>query len=197
MRVDRSYRRDDCDEPSDRYRLYELAGAGHMNTRYPPYSENAMWQIDPTGTAGEVPKDAAMNSLPHGEMFAAGLDHLVRWVAEGVVPPRAARIETGADGLFVKDQYGNSRGGVRCAQMDVPRNQYVSNPGTNPDGTPAFGVVGIEEPLPIATLKEMYRDHADYVERFSRRVDELVGEGWLLPADADEMRAEAERAAVP
>jgi hypothetical protein len=197
MRVDRGYRRDDSDDPTDRYRLYELAGAGHMNTRFPPYSENATWQMDPTGTAGAVPTDATMNSLPHGEMFSAGLDHLVRWVAEGEAPPRATRIETGADGLFVKDQYGNSRGGVRCAQMDVPRNRYESNPGTNPDGTPAFGVVGIEVALPSETLKEMYRDHTEYVERFSRRVDELVSEGWLLPADAAEMRAEAEAAPVP
>jgi hypothetical protein len=197
MRVGRGYRREDSDERTDRYRLYELAGAGHMNTRFPPYSENATWQMDPTGTAGAVPPDAIMNSLPHGEMFSAGLDHLVRWVAEGETPPRAARIETGVDGLFVKDQFGNSRGGVRCAQMDVPRNRYESNPGTNPDGTPAFGVVGIEEPLPSETLKEMYRDHQDYVDRFSRRVDELISEGWLLPADASEMRAEAEGAPVP
>jgi hypothetical protein len=197
MRVDRGYRREDSDEPTDRYRLYELAGAGHMNTRFPPYSENATWQMDPTGTAGAVPPDALMNSLPHGEMFSAGLDHLVRWVAEGEVPPRAARIETGADGMFVKDQYGNSRGGVRCAQMDVPRNRYESNPGTNPDGTPAFGVVGIEVPLPSETLKGMYRDHKEYVERFARRVDELINEGWLLPADAAEMRDEAEEAPCP
>jgi hypothetical protein len=197
MRVDRGYRRGDSDDPTDRYRLYELAGAGHMNTRFPPYSENATWQMDPTGTAGVVSPDAIMNSLPHGEMFAAGLDHLVRWVAEGETPPRADRIETGADGLFVKDQFGNSRGGVRCAQMDVPRNRYLSNPGTNDDGTPAFGVVGIEEPLPSETLKELYRDHQDYVDRFSRRVDELISEGWLLSADASEMRAEAEGAPVP
>ena len=168
-----------------------------MNTRFPPYSETATWQMDPTGTAGAVPADAIMNSLPHGEMFAVSLDHLVRWVGDGVLPPRAARIETGDDGLFVKDESGNSRGGVRCAQMDVPRNRYFPNPGTNPDGTPAFGVVGIEEPLPSETLKAMYRDHQDYVDRFNRRVDELVSEGWLLPADADEMRVEAESAPVP
>jgi hypothetical protein len=197
MRVGRGYRRDDSDDATDRYRLYELAGAGHMNTRFPPYSENATWQMDPTGTAGAVPPDAIMNSLPHGEMFSVGLDHLVQWVSEGAVPPRASRIETGADGLFVKDECGNSRGGVRCAQMDVPRNRYAANPGTNPDGTPAFGVVGTEEPLPGETLKEMYRDHSDYVDRFSRRVDELIAQGWLLPADADEMRTEAEGASVP
>jgi len=43
----------------------------------------------------------------------------------------------------------------------------------------------------------MYRDHRDYVDRFNRRVDELIAEGWLLPADAEEMRSEAEGAAVP
>jgi Alpha/beta hydrolase domain len=197
MRTDRGYRRDDSDDPTDRYRLYELAGAGHMNTRFPPYSDNATWQIDPTGTAGAVPAGAIMNSLPHGEMFSACLDHLIRWAVTGVVPPRAARIDTGEDGLFVKDDFGNSRGGVRCAQMNVPRNRYMPNPGMNPDGTPAFGVVGIEEPLRSETLKDMYRDHQDYVERFSRSVDDLINEGWLLPADADEMRAEAEAAPVP
>jgi hypothetical protein len=196
MRVDRSYRRDDSDNPDDRYRLYELAGAGHMGTRYPPYSENQMWQIDPTGTAGNVAPDAVMNSLPHDELFAMGLDHLVQWLANGVVPPRASRIEIGADELFVKDEHGNSRGGVRCAQMDVPIKRYVANPGTNDDGTPAFGVVGIEEPLSGEVLKELYRDHADYVRRFNLRLDELIAEGWLLPDDASEMRSEAESASV-
>jgi len=197
MRVDRGYRRDDSDAPDDRYRLYELAGVGHMDTRHPPYSENRTWQIDPTGTAGVVPPDATMNSLPHGELFAMGLDHLVQWVRVDVPPPRAARIETGDDGLFVKDDWGNSCGGVRCVQMDVPAKRYLPNPGTNDDGTPAFGVVGIEEPLSPQTLKTMYRDHSDYVKRYRRRLNELIGEGWLLSADVDEMLAEADRANVP
>ena len=196
-REGRAYRRDDSDDPGDRYRLYELAGVGHMGTRYPPYSDNAMWQNDPLGTAGSVPKDAAMNSLPHDELFSMGLHHLVRWVAAGETPPRAARIQVGPDGLFAQDEHGNSLGGVRCAQMDVPRLRYQPNPGVQEDGTPAFGVVGIEEPLPAETLRRLYRDHADYVEKFERRLDELVAEGWFLAEDAREMRAEAENADVP
>ena len=196
-REGRAYRRDDSDDPGDRYRLYELAGVGHMGTRYPPYSDNAMWQNDPLGTAGSVPEDAAMNSLPHGELFSMGLHHLVRWVAAGETPPRAARIQVGPDGLFAQDEHGNSRGGVRCAQMDVPRLRYQPNPGVQEDGTPAFGVVGIEEPLPAETLRRLYRDHADYVEKFERRLDELVAQGWFLAEDADEMRAEAEKADIP
>jgi len=80
----------------------------------------------------------------------------------------------------------------------VPRLRYLSTPGFKEDGTtPAFGVVGIEEPLPDDVLARLYRDHADYVERFSRRVDELVAERWLLAEDADEMRKEAVDAPVP
>ena len=196
-REGRPYRRDDSDDPGDRYRLYELAGVGHMGTRYPPYNDNATWQNDPVGTAGRVPEHAAMNSLPHNELFSVGLDHLVRWVAADEAPPRAERIEVGPDGLFVTDEHGHSVGGVRCAQMDVPRMRYQPNPGVQEDGTPAFGVVGTEEPLPAGTLERLYRDHADYVERFERRLDELVAERWLLSEDADEMRAEAEKADVP
>jgi hypothetical protein len=35
------------------------------------------------------------------------------------------------------------------------------------------------------------------VERFNRRLDELITEGWFLADDADEMRAEAEKAQIP
>jgi hypothetical protein len=196
-REGRTYRREDGDEPGDRYRLYELAGVAHMGTRYPPYSDNAMWQNDPLGTAGSVPKGASMNSLPHGELFSMALHHLVRWVDGDVSPPRAERIETGPDGLFVKDEQGNSRGGVRCAQMDVPRLRYLPNPGVGEDEVPAFGVVGIESALPPERLKELYRDHADYVARFNRRLDELIAQGWFLAEDADEMRREADHADMP
>jgi hypothetical protein len=195
-REGRAYRREDGDDPNDRYRLYELAGVGHMGTRYPPYNDNAMWQNDPIGTAGSIPKDADMNSLPHDELFAMGLHHLVQWVAGRATPPRADRIEVGPDGLFVKDECGNSRGGVRCAQMDVPRLRYQSNPGVKEDGTPTFGVVGIEEPLPPETLRRLYRDHADYVDRFNHRLEELIAQGWFLAEDADDMRTEAEQAKI-
>jgi hypothetical protein len=190
----RQYRRPDSDEPGDRYRLYELAGVAHMGTRYPPYNDPAVWQLAPT--AGAVPLDVRMNSLPHNELFSMSLHHLVQWVADGITPPRAARIEVGADGFFAADEHGNSRGGIRCVQMDVPTARYYPNP-HNEDGTPAFGVVGTEEPFDRAQLGRLYADHGDYVERFNRRLDELIGEGWFLAEDSAELRAEAEAAPVP
>jgi hypothetical protein len=103
----------------------------------------------------------------------------------------------GPKGLFTRDECGNTRGGVRCVQMDVPRLRYYSNPGEQEDGMPAFGVVGVEEPLPEDTLSRLYRDHDDYVDRFNRRLDELVEEGWLLTQDAEAMRAEANGVVAP
>jgi hypothetical protein len=38
------YRRDDSDDPGDRYRLYELAGAPHMGTRVAPFDDASLWQ---------------------------------------------------------------------------------------------------------------------------------------------------------
>lgn len=193
-REGRKYRRDDSDDPGDRYRLYELAGMPHMGTRYPPYDNPAQWQQ--VVTAGRVPTDVVMNSLPHGELFSMGLHHLVQWVTAGVTPPRAPRIEIGPDGYVAKDEHGNSRGGVRCVHLDVPRATYFPNPPST-DGKPAFGVVGTEQAFDHEKLRQLYSDHADYVERFNRRLDELIGEGWFLAEDAGDLRKEAEEADVP
>jgi hypothetical protein len=192
--IERRYRREDSDDPADRFRLYELAGVAHMGTRYAPYNDPTWWQA--TQTAGLVPLGARMNSLPHNELFGMAMHHLVRWVGDGVAPPRADRIEVAADGFFAKDEYGNSLGGVRCVPMDVPIARYYANP-RNDDGTPAFGVVGTEEPFTREELSTIYRDHFDYVERVNRRLDDLVADGWFLPDDAVELRADAEKAQVP
>jgi hypothetical protein len=132
-----------------------------------------------------------MNNLPHNEMFNMALNHLVLWVAQGAVPPRADRIEVGADGNgFAKDEHGNSRGGVRCVQMDVPHVTSVPNP-RNADGSLLFGTFGFEVPFDQATMQKLYGTPAVYVERFNRRLEELIRQGWFLGADATNMRDEA------
>lgn len=184
--ANRRYRREDSDEPGDRFRLYELAGTGHMGTRYPMFNMPANWK----DVLGE-PDGVIMNSLPHDEQFSMGLHHLVQWVTRGVAPPRAPRLEVAADGRYIaKDEHGNSRGGIRSPQMDVPRATYHPNP-INPDGTPKRGVVGIEVPFPLAKMRTLYGTSANYVQRFNRRLDELIREGWLLAEDAPALRAEA------
>ncbi len=182
----RKYRRPDSDDPNDRFRLYELAATGHMGTRYAPHNSPDNWKSVLGDTTGAI-----MNSMPHGEQFSMGLHHLVQWVAKGVTPPRAPRLDVAAGGRYLaKDVRGNTRGGIRAPQTDVPRAMYLPNP-VNADGTPKRGVVGLDVPFDAAKMRALYGTPANYVRRFNRRLDELIAQGWFLAADAPAMRAEA------
>ena len=80
---------------------------------------------------------------------------------------------------------GNSRGGVRCAQVDVPHVTYHADP---VDGQ---AVVGTETAFAAAKLRQLYQTPANYAQRFNARLDELIGQGWFLTEDAQGMRDEA------
>ena len=130
----RTYRREDSDEPDDRYRLYELAGVPHMGTRDAPFNDVALWQANFPGQPNI--NFARMNSLPHFELFQMALHHLVQWVTNGTAPPRAERLKDRHDGWFAQDEHQNTRGGVRTVQLDVPHSTYRANP-LNADRTPS------------------------------------------------------------
>ena len=188
-RSGRRYRREDSDNPGDRYRLYELAGVPHMGTRVPPYDDRSLWEAQ-MASEPDVILGPKMNSLPHFELFSMCLHHLVEWVAHGIVPPRAERLEVGPDGYFVKDEHGNTVGGVRCVQLDVPHSTYLPNP-LNRDGTPSYLTVGNEMPFDIPKLQALYGSANNYISRFDRRLADLIDEGWLLSDDAASMQSEA------
>jgi hypothetical protein len=179
----RPYRRDDSDHPTDRFRLYELAGVPHMGTRYPPFNDVELWR----GMDREhYTNESVMNSLPHNELFNMALHHLVEWVRAGTTPPRAPRLELAPDSSFVVDEHGNTSGGVRCVQMDVPRARYFPNV-PNQDGTLSHSTVGTEESFSTAKLRSLYGNAASYRERFEARRDEVIAEGWLLDDDGEYM----------
>ncbi len=190
----RRYRREDSDRPGDHFRLYELAGVPHMGTRHAPYNDVSLWKAN--FADDDVTFGPKMNSLPHFELFNTGLHHLVEWVANGTVPPRAGRLEVGPDGYFAKDEHGNTKGGVRSAQLDVPHSTYRPNP-IHPDGSFSYLTIGSDEPFDAAKLRKLYRDASDYTERFERRLDELVAEGWFLAEDTEDLRREARQLEIP
>lgn len=185
----RAYRRPDSDEPGDRFRLYELAGLGHTSTQHPPFDDLKFLEevLDLT-----IPEGFGMSTLPFNELFQMALDHLIRWVADGVAPPRADRLEDEVGGRFAEDEHGNTKGGVRCAPMDVPRARYVSNV-VNDDGTRSFGGNGFMAPFDAGKLRDLYGDRATYLAQVAARLDELVDQGWFLADDAEVVRADAEK----
>jgi hypothetical protein len=161
-----SVRRPDADEPDDRYRLWEVAGAAHQQ------------QVSGCEHGG--------TTFPYRYFAEAGAAALFRWVEDGTAPMRADRIETERVGTvsdIARDDVGNALGGVRSPYVDVPLASYAPSdvPG------PLCALAGVETPLPADELADRYPDLLAYVEAFQASLDETVADGFLLAADVDEI----------
>lgn len=182
------YRRPDTDEKGNQYRLYEMAGMPHNDSREnPTYTPN--------------PCDKPVTRFPDGAMMAMGLDHLIQWVDKGKVPPRAERIVV-ENGAIALDDHGNAKGGVRNTYVDVPVAKYgVPNTATadkanvtiNGQQTAAFycSIAGYEIPLPADKITAMYKIHKDYEKKVDERLKQLTKDGWFLPMYAKQVLTDA------
>jgi hypothetical protein len=193
------YRRPDGDAPGDQFRIYEVAGMAHIDSRTNPiYTPN--------------PCKYAMSQFPMGMGLAAGLDRLIQWVDKGKTPPRADYVavdnNTANDGsILALDGNGNPKGGVRNTHVDVPAYRYVSPnepmepPIPNPSpavaaqgpGGPALfcGIASSQFPLSADQMKALYRNKRDYQRRVEQRANELIKQGWLSSVYKDLILADA------
>jgi hypothetical protein len=184
-----AYRRPDSDEPGNRFRLYEVAGMPHNNSRESPGFQND-------------PCTLPVTDFPAGAFTALALNHLVQWIDKGTVPPRAPYIEvdrdvTGDGSHLALDQHGNAKGGIRNVWVDVPiAANGVMGKGKTTATDRLCLLAGTKVPLPEATLKTLYRGKADYVSRVERRLKELVSAGWFLPEYVDAVLADAKAATM-
>ena len=160
-----AYRRPDSDEPPNLFRIYEVPGMSHNDSRDQPP------EVFP-GCVGPLSR------FPYGAMTFMALQHLIDWSLEGTTPPRAEYIEVnaGPPRAIVFDQFGNARGGVRTPHLDVPIYRYVA-PNVNVPGT-LCNQTGRQERLADEVLRELYPSEGQYVSAFNIRLMELVREGW-------------------
>ncbi len=176
-----AYRRPDSDTPGNRFRIYEVAGMPHNNSR-----DNPAFRNDPCTLPVTV--------FPAGAFAAVGLDHLIEWIAHGKTPPHAPYIavdqDAGNDGSrLVLDEFGNAKGGVRNVWVDVPIATYgVFGKGKTPATDRLCQLAGTQVPLPDATLRKLYGNKDEYAGRVTRRLTELISDGWFLPEYADLVR---------
>jgi Alpha/beta hydrolase domain len=175
------------------FRLWELAGSGHVGE----YGRSFTWPPDPT-TPGDPCTDR-INSAPAFALGKAATAALARWATIGVAPPSAPRIELGdpsAPDPVARDQYGNALGGIRYSHLEVPIARVDGLPNTAPAGAPGFqGFIctlsGRTLPFSDAQLDELYPTPGHYVSRFAKATDRAVDAGFLLPEDADVLKAAA------
>ena len=182
-----THRRADGDAPGDQFRLYEMAGMPHNDSREnPTYSPN--------------PCKLPVTQFPVGSMMAMGLHHVVQWVDTGTLPPRAERMVV-ENGAIVMDANGNARGGVRNPYVDVPAATYGApnsadpKPGTRDDFY--CSIAGYETPLSADQLHSLHKDSAAYRSKVKQRLAELTKAGWFLPVYAGQVTGDAEKVRIP
>jgi len=180
-----AFQRADSDDPANRYRLYEVAGMAHANSRETPtYVPN--------------PCMLPVSDFPWGAMAAMGLNHLIAWADEGVVPPHAEPLQfdndTTNDGSRLSlDTHGNVKGGVRNTYVDVPAAAYgVPNSGLTSAAQFNCSIAGWRIAYDQQTLNALYKNKGSYISAVERRLMELVREGWMLPEYTDDVRADAQ-----
>ena len=182
-----THRRPDGDAAGDQFRLYEVAGMPHNDSR-----ENPTYSPDPC----KMPS----TTFPVGAMMAVGLHHLVAWVDKGTVPPRGEKIVV-ENGAIAMDANGNARGGVRNTYVDVPVAKYgVPNaadpkPGTRDDFY--CGIGGYQVAISGDQLQTLHTDAATYRNKVSQRLAELTKAGWFLPEYAGQVTGDAQKVQIP
>jgi hypothetical protein len=186
-------RRPDSDVPGDRYRHYEVAGAGHASPDELYYSARPEDIVKagrsvPPLSCNEGPRSRL--SMSHATMaFLRNLDAWVRWK---VPPPHAAPIQV-EDGAPVLDEFGNVVGGVRSPYVDVPTATWFGSA----TGASFCFIAGWERPFDEATLRALYPTHGNYVGKVIRSTAQLVKARFLTPIDGLKIIREAARAEVP
>lgn len=191
-------RREDSDTPQDRYRLYEVAGASHLDRQpyrfIPVIAEQRRTGGGATPVTSVWPWNYAcaeafpMNSFPQYYLLAGALSNLDEWVRNGAPPPRAERIAirgTGAQAAVALDRFKNAVGGVRTPWVDVPVAEYRPNRGPS-QCTANSSVIAFD----YATLDATYGSYSNYQKKALEAVDRLIKERWVTAEDGAKIRAE-------
>ena len=159
-----------------RLRVWEVAGTAHAD-RYL------------VGTIGEsIGCPTPINAGPGHFVVSAALAALTRWVADGVAPPRAPRLEINGT-AYARDQFGNVKGGIRTPLVDVPVDTLSGESG---GGSVACLLFGTTKPLTAAQLSARYPSRAKYLAEYRAAADRAIKAGFVLPADRAELLAAAD-----
>lgn len=206
----RAVLRPDADGPDDLYRLYQVAGTGHVTGRR-ELTTNRL-QMQERGWPAQLREVNEQQSDGRMDLVARAVFHAVdRWVADRIEPPvvpaRFGYADPGSDDLrgvmpeslpLARDGDGNVLGGIRTPWVEVPTAAYL------PHSTPVSGrcvpaphapyadpamladLVAHMKPFPAAELTRRYGHRDSYLRRLETAAHAAVQAGWLLGPDLPE-----------
>jgi hypothetical protein len=186
------------------FRLWEVAGAAHTDL-YTASDKGSLDQGDDPSLADVIAtKEVVPPLLICGENVNDGSAHWVTraalaamndWISTGVAAPSAPYLEVNADGTgFELDSLGNVKGGIRTPFVDAPV-ATLSGLGQPPGGL--CGLFGTTVLFNEVQLAELYRDKQAYIDAIDASANSARDAGFLVPADAELIKARARTSPLP
>jgi hypothetical protein len=176
---------------TERLRTWEVAGTAHADQHILEF--NAEKRVE---GGGGVSCEGA-NDGPKHFVIKAALHALDAWMRDGTAPPKGEPLATDEGGAPVRDEHGNTLGGVRTPDVDVPIATLTGDPPAGGGGGVWCFLFGSTTSFTAEKLLQLYPTHADYVDQVTAAAGEAQAAGFLLEPEAKAMIAEAEAAAVP
>jgi hypothetical protein len=201
------FRKPDSDSPTGRYRLYEIAGAAHIDkfaydTGFPALADQTAAVGSAQGTS-DWPFTAMCDPpIPLSDLpllkysYDAALVNLDAWSRKGTVPPKAERTQvmqiqqqislaSATSAALVFDEFGHAEGGVRNPWLDVPVATYTT---TSP-GPGTCAELGHRTAFSSDRIKMLYPTPQEYAKKVTNDVDTLVKARWFTESDGRKMKA--------
>lgn len=194
----------DTQPDTDMFRVWEVAGTAHAD-RYVG-NLGLTDKGDNPNVAAVVENHYAVpvikrcgkpvNSGPQHFVVKASIAALDNWLRTGVAPTPAERfVFDDETKTLVRDQFGNVMGGIRTPYVDVP---IATLSGEGQDSDDIFcSIYGTTKLFDETTLTEMYSDHDAYVSAVNASVGEAVANGFLLEADGELIKIQAQQSNIP
>ena len=201
--TDVSFSRGTARQPdTSTYRLWEAAGTAHYDyyglslqskdtgdgqsaAALLAAMQNPTNQPSPNFTCG-----APINTGPAHYILDAAFSRLNRWVAQGILPPVAPRLQTTGTSPFAYavDANGNTLGGIRTPAVDAP---VATLSGRSTGGNSFCFLFGSTVPLTPSQLKVLYPNHRTFVSAWTKATNSAHTAGFLTDADAKELKTAA------
>lgn len=170
-----SHRRAD----SASFRLYEVAGMAHRETREMSAADRARLSRCP------LPAGARWSTFPNSHVYHALWQALLDWSDTGRAPAPSMVLATEGDtDEILRDEHGNALGGWRTTHVDVPTSTLTA---ATPLGRPSW-YHGNEIPFDHATFDELYGNVERWQRKVADRLEQYLREQTYLPIDAEELR---------
>ena len=173
--------------PDDaRFRLWEVAGAGHSSQDSRSRTTADRDFRDTPFPALSITCVNKITTFPHRYALNAAHGALDRWVRDRTPPAVVERIAL-RDGNIQRDQHGNAVGGVRLPAIEAPLAEYQGSNKFAGQGANFCFLLGSETPFSPEKLVALYPTAEVYRQRVAAAADLARQRGVLEPEDAKEI----------